>query len=184
MEINEVLMTYGLQSTCVALVVILIIGIIKVIFKKRLDELGSGKTKPIYESLSIILAYGLTASWIALAVYVFHLRDDVYSWDVCIQEGTVAYAVVKVLYPLYENYHVRDFLAMIGKAIVSIFTKKKASLETTSVKATVNETVKPVESKKKTKTSVVMLQSTKATVQSSAPEPRIVSKTSDIGQIK
>ena len=164
MEFENVIETYGAEASVIALVVIMLIGFVKMIFKKRLAELGASVTKPIYESMSIILAYGLTALWLVISAYQLHMRSTNFVWQDFMSAGSMSYVVVKVIYPLYENYHVRDFVIMIGKTLMSIGSKKNssasnvASAETSgklpeSVKEITTPTVKVnetlVESKKK-----------------------------------
>lgn len=141
MDFSNIVVTYGLEASCIALVTIILIGIIKLIFKKGLAEAGSAACKSIYESLSIVFAYGLSAAWLALAVNVFHLKTIDLDWKVFLEQGSIAYVVVKVMYPLYENYHVRDLLKLLGNAI---FKHKTTSTAVTIAAEPVNKLPEPV----------------------------------------
>ena len=182
MDFSNIVVTYGLEASCIAAVTIMLIGIIKLIFKKRLAELGSAACKSIYESLCIVFAYGLTAAWLALSVYVIHLKDMALTWQVCLETGSISYVVVKVMYPLYENYHVRDLLKMIGKAIF----QHKAKVVMPDVVETIPapEEPKPVEKKAMKKgEKPVMLEGSRATVKSPGHAPRITNKGNELGNI-
>jgi len=141
MDFSNIVLTYGLEASCIALVTIILIGIVKLIFKKGLKDAGSAACKSIYESLSIILAYGLSAAWLALAVNVFHIKTIELSWQVFLEQGSIAYVVVKVMYPLYENYHIRDLLKLLGNAI---FKHKTTSKAVSTAAEPVNKLPEPV----------------------------------------
>lgn len=189
MNITSVLSTYGLQPTCIAVAVILLIGVIKLVFKKKLEALGSAKTKSIYESLSIVFSFGFTAAWLAASVYLFHLQDVELDWEEYLITGSTTYIVVKVLYPLYENYHVRDFLSMVGKAILELFRKKKTTGSTETAPVAKVTEVLPVEpisvvDEDKVEDTPKALEVSKAAVKPSTPEAQVVNRMSDLGTIK
>ena len=102
----EAFMTeYGIQAAVIALISILVVGVVKLVFKKKLEALGAAKCKAIYQLTVTFVAYAATAIWICLG----GRQIDPVEW---LKEGTVAYAASQVMYPVYENYHLRDFVEM------------------------------------------------------------------------
>lgn len=126
MNIETLFTTYGAEVSILALATIIFVGIIKVVFKKQFDRLEKDNCKPIYESLCIVLAFGFAALWLAVRTPLFGIAGDDISWGAVAVEGSMVYACVKVIYPLYENFKLRDFVQLIGGTILSLFLKKDA----------------------------------------------------------
>ena len=102
----EAFMTeYGIQAAVVALISICVVGVVKIVFKKKLEALGAKKCKAVYQLTVTFVVYAATAIWICLSGYPI----DPAQW---LREGTVAYAASQVMYPVYENYQLRDFVKM------------------------------------------------------------------------
>ena len=105
MNFEAFMKEYGIQAAVIALISIVIVGIIKLVFKKKLEALGAAKCKTVYQLTVTFLVYALTALWIRLGGH----QVDPVEW---LREGTLAYAASQVMYPVYENYHLRDFVEM------------------------------------------------------------------------
>ena len=126
--LTRVIDSYGLWIVLIALVSIFLVGCIKVLFAKGFAKLGS-RAKPIYETLSITISLGLAALWIFVKGAWFGLPADPFTVELFIKEATLVYAAVKIIYPLYENYKLRDLVRLIGRLIKAMFVKKKKDAE-------------------------------------------------------
>ena len=105
MNFDVFMAEYGIQAAVIALISIIVVGIVKLVFKKKLEALGAAKCKTVYQLTVTVVVYAATALWIRLSGYPI----DPVEW---LKEGTVAYAASQVMYPVYENYHLRDFVEM------------------------------------------------------------------------
>ena len=137
MEIVEIITKYGLEVGLIALVSIFLVGLVKLIFTKPLKKIEKSNRKPLYEVLSMLFAYGLSAAWLAVRVAWFGLDLPAFSWELVLSTGSMVYVTVKVLYPLYENYKIRDFFQLIGRWVLSWF-KKKTPTKTATAQDTTN----------------------------------------------
>lgn len=120
---------YGLEVALIAFATIFLVGVFKLILNKPLEKIKKADRKPIYETFSIVFAFGLTAAWLAVRVSWFHMPLDPFSWKLVAEAGIGVYAAVKVMYPLYENYKLRDLLQIIGRWVLSWFSHKEASVK-------------------------------------------------------
>lgn len=120
---------YGLEVSLIAFATIFLVGVFKLILKRPLEKIEKTNRKPIYETLSIVFAFGLTAAWLAVRVAWFHMPVDPFSWKLVAEAGVGVYAAVKVMYPLYENYKLRDLLQIIGRWMLSWFSHKEGSVK-------------------------------------------------------
>ena len=123
-ELTEFITKYGLEVAIIGLVTILFVGIFKMVMKKPLSKIEKSNRKPIYEVMSMLFAYGFTALWLWVRVSLFKMNCDPITWQLWLQEGATVYVAVKVMYPIYENYKIRDLIQLLGRSIVNIFTKK------------------------------------------------------------
>ena len=125
MEFMNFVVKYGAEVALIAFASIFFVGLFKVLLNKPLSKIEKSNRKPLYETLSIVFAYGFTALWIWAKVALFNMPGDPFTWALLAEKGSLSYIAVKVMYPLYENYKLRDLVQLIGKGIVSIFKKKK-----------------------------------------------------------
>ena len=105
MNFEAFMIEYGIQAAVIALISIVVVGIVKLVFKKKLEQLGAAKCKAVYQLTLTFAVYAATAIWIRLGGHTIAPVE----W---LKEGTVAYAASQVMYPVYENYHLRDFVEM------------------------------------------------------------------------
>ena len=89
-----------------------------IVFKKKLEALGAAKCKAVYQLTLTFAVYAATAIWIRLGGHTIALVE----W---LKEGTVAYAASQVMYPVYENYHLRDFVEMGVELLKKKFISKE-----------------------------------------------------------
>lgn len=129
MEVTELFTKYGIETSIIALAVILLVGCFKVIFKKQIAKLDKSSCKTVYETMSIILSFGLMAAWIFARKAWFHIEGEDFSWKLLGIQGSCVWGAVKIVYPIYENYKLRDLVQVIGKAIVGLFVKKEKKPE-------------------------------------------------------
>ena len=135
--IKDLVGSYGLRVVIVALVSIFIVGCIKVLFARGFKRLGSG-AKPIYETLSIIVSVGLAGLWLIVKAPWFGLAPEPFTIESFIKQAALVYAAVKIMYPIYENYKLRDLVRLIGRLIKGIFGKEdKVAVDTTDEKKTI-----------------------------------------------
>lgn len=124
MELLDFILKYGAEVALIAFASIFLVGVIKLVFKKPLEKIEKANRKPIYEALSIVFAYALTTAWLAVRVAWFHMPVDPFSWALVAEKGSIVYIAVKVMYPLYENFKLRDFFQLIGRWVLTWFKKK------------------------------------------------------------
>lgn len=120
---------YGVEVSLIAFAAIFLVGVFKIILKRPLEKIEKVNRKPIYEALSIVFAFGLTAAWLAVRVAWFHMPVDPFSWKLVGEAGVGVYAAVKVMYPLYENFRLRDLLQIIGRWMLSWFSRKEIEVK-------------------------------------------------------
>lgn len=120
---------YGIEIAGLAFATIFMVGVIKLMFKKPLEKVDKNGRKAMYEVISMILVYGLTALWIYARVAWFHISDVAFDMDLVIKTAGTAYVVVKVMYPLYENLGLRQLLRILGNFVLSWFKKKENEVE-------------------------------------------------------
>jgi hypothetical protein len=120
---------YGVEVALIAFAAIFLVGVFKIILKRPLEKIEKANRKPIYEALSIVFAFGLTAAWLAVRVAWFHMPVDPFSWKLVGEASVGVYAAVKVMYPLYENFRLRDLLQIIGRWMLSWFSHKKIEVK-------------------------------------------------------
>nr|DAH56662.1 MAG TPA: hypothetical protein [Caudoviricetes sp.] len=120
---EELIIRYGAEVSLIAVSAIFLVGCFKLIFKKQFENVEKSSRKTVYETLSIIIAFGLTALW--LVIEAKYLGGAGFTWPMFGKVGASAYGATKVAYSLYENFKLRDLLHVIGKSVVSIFTTKK-----------------------------------------------------------
>ena len=120
---------YGVEVALIAFVAIFLVGVFKLILKRPLEKIEKVNRKPIYETLSIVFAFGLTAAWLAVRVAWFHMPVEPFSWKLVGEASVGVYTAVKVMYPLYENFRLRDLLQIIGRWMLSWFSHKKIEVK-------------------------------------------------------
>lgn len=118
MELLQFIGTYGLETTIIAFCVIIIIGMVKLFFRKLLEKVSAENKKVLYEVLSLALSVGITALWIAVRTPWFGIEAPAFSGEVLVQQAMLTIAVVHVMYPLYENLRLRDLFQMLLDLIV------------------------------------------------------------------
>lgn len=127
---NELVVKYGPEVCAICVAAIFLVGCMKLIFKKGFDKVEKTARKTVYESLSIVMAFGLTALWLFIKSKYF--GGEQLTWALFGAQGGVVYVAVKATYALYENFKLRDLLQVMGKGVLSIFTKKKKKEEVKS----------------------------------------------------
>ncbi len=107
---DGLVLAYGFEVVLVALLAIFMVGVIKVVFRKHLDKVEKAYRKTIYEITSMVLVVGFSA----LATLILGGGDI----NVYLTKGLATYGAMKVMYPIYENFHLRDIVQLIGKLII------------------------------------------------------------------
>lgn len=114
MDLSGFLVEYGFTLTVLALAIILLIGLFKIVAKKLLDKIEKENRKPIYELLTMILVILLTVLWIAIEPQI---SGGAMVWGEFLPRVLALYSVVKVMYPIYENFKLRDLVHLLGDTI-------------------------------------------------------------------
>lgn len=110
MELTGLVIRYGIEITVIGILAIMCVGAVKMIFKKQLANIGKPNSKVIYETASIVFAFILTCLWL--------LITKEFDWKGLLEKGALVYVAVNVMYPLYENYRLRDlFKLLVGLVI-------------------------------------------------------------------
>lgn len=100
---------YGIEIVVIALVAIMMVGLLKSLLRKQLEKIEKANRKPIYEITSMIIVVVLTVVWV--------LISGGRTIELYIAKILASYGAMKVMYPLYENFKVRDLVQLIGKLI-------------------------------------------------------------------
>lgn len=125
-QLHNFMMVYGLEIILIALATVIMVGVVKIIFKKKLATVNKTGRKTIYEVLSVLFALIATAGWLLLKQYVFNLTTTPMTLESTLKVAATVSIVVKVMYPIYENYGLR---ALMRAVISAIFDKKKKDEE-------------------------------------------------------
>ena len=67
MELGTLVLEYGVESVLIALITIMLVGVVKITFKKQLDKVAKENRKVIYEVASIVIVVLLTVAWVAIS---------------------------------------------------------------------------------------------------------------------
>lgn len=109
MELGKLLIEYGLEAVLISLIAIALVGVVKIVFKSKLEGMNKSNRKIIYEVVSTIAVFGLVAVWMLISKADFKEYTAV---------AGATYVTMKVMYPLYENYRLRDLVQLIGKILL------------------------------------------------------------------
>jgi hypothetical protein len=109
MELGTLVLEYGVESVLIALITILLVGVVKIAFKNQLDKVAKENRKVIYEVASIVIVVLLTVGWVAIS--------GGGAFELYMTKILASYGGMKVMYPLYENFKIRDLFQLIVKII-------------------------------------------------------------------
>lgn len=119
----EFIQMYGWVIALLAMLVIFLIGLLKFAFKSKIEKVEKEKLKPVYEITSGVLVFIVVAIWLVFKFYL--LRTDEPDWSKYLELVAGTYAAVKVMYPIYENYRLRDLVKLILDMIFKKHDKEK-----------------------------------------------------------
>lgn len=102
---DVLVLEYGLEVVIIALVSIMIVGLFKALLRKQLEKIEKSNRKPIYEIASMIVVVALTVVWI--------LIEGGGSIELYATKILASYGAMKVMYPLYENFKIRDLVHLL-----------------------------------------------------------------------
>ena len=119
----EFIQMYGWAVALLAMLVIFLIGLLKVAFKSKIEKVEKGKLKPVYEIASAVLVFIVVAIWLVFKFYL--MKTDEQDWSKYLELVAGTYAAVKVMYPIYENYKIRDLVKLLLEMIFEKNTKEK-----------------------------------------------------------
>lgn len=100
---------YGIEIVVLALVAIAAVGALKSLLHKQLEKIEKPNRKPIYEIASMVVVALLTAGWVFT-----HGGGTI---ELYMAKILASYGAMKVIYPLYENFKVRDLVQLIFKLL-------------------------------------------------------------------
>lgn len=121
MDLGYLVLEFGLEVVLIALITIVLVGLGKVAFKKQLDKVEKTNRKVIYEVASIIIVVLLTVAWV--------LITGGGAFELYMTKILASYGGMKVMYPLYENFKLRDLLQLIGRLIKEKYIAGKTAKE-------------------------------------------------------
>ncbi len=122
MNLEGFVVEYGLELTILAFIIIMLIGVLKIAGKKLLDKVTKENRKPIYEATTIVLVILLVVLWIVMESSIY---GGAMLWKEFLARALALYSLVKVMYPIYENFKLRDLVQLLGKMIISKAEEKK-----------------------------------------------------------
>lgn len=96
---------YGIEIVVLALVAIAVVGALKSLFHEQLEKIEKANRKPIYEITSMIVVVVLAVGWI--------LISGGGTVELYMSKILASYGAMKVMYPLYENFKIRDLVQLI-----------------------------------------------------------------------
>lgn len=111
----EFIQMYGWAVALLAMLVIFLIGLMKVAFKSKIEKVEKEKLKPVYEIASAVLVFIVVAIWLVFKFYL--MKTDEPDWSKYLELVAGTYAAVKVMYPIYENYKIRDLVKLLLEMI-------------------------------------------------------------------
>ena len=117
MELGTLVLEYGVEVVLISLITIMLVGVVKIAFKKQLDKVAKENRKVIYEIVSIIIVVLLTVGWVVI--------KGGGAFELYMTKILASYGGMKVMYPLYENFKIRDLVQLIGKLIKEKFITTK-----------------------------------------------------------
>lgn len=100
---------YGIEIILLALASIMLVGVMKLLFKKQLEKIEKANRKPVYEITSMIIVVVLAVVWILISGGG---TIELYTAKIL-----ASYGAMKVMYPLYENFKIRDLVQLIFKLL-------------------------------------------------------------------
>ncbi len=100
---------YGVEIVVIALVAIMIVGLFKSLLHNQLEKIEKANRKPIYEITSMIVVVILAIVWILIGGGG---TIELYAAKIL-----ASYGAMKVMYPLYENFKIRDLVQLIFKLL-------------------------------------------------------------------
>lgn len=106
-----------------AMLVIFLIGVLKFAFKSKIEKVEKEKLKPVYEITSGVLVFIVVALWLVFKFYL--LKTDEPDWSKYLELVAGTYAAVKVMYPIYENYKIRDLVRLLLEMIFKKHDEEK-----------------------------------------------------------
>lgn len=106
---EALVLEYGIEIVVLALVSIAVVGALKSLFRKQLEKIEKSNRKPIYEIASMIVVALLTVVWI--------LVSGGGTVELYMSKILASYGAMKVMYPLYENFKIRDLVQLIFKLL-------------------------------------------------------------------
>ena len=115
---------YGLEIFTLAFATIFLVGVVKLIFKKKFETMNPQGKKALYEALSLTFTLLLTSGWLAIKVYALHWQAAPLTLETALKVASTVGIAVRVMYPVYENFGVRKLLQLIGAAIFKKAAKK------------------------------------------------------------
>lgn len=106
---EALVLEYGIEIVLLALVSIAVVGALKSLLHKQLEKIEKANRKPIYEIASMIVVALLTVVWL--------LISGGGSIELYMTKILASYGAMKVMYPLYENFKIRDLVQLIFKLL-------------------------------------------------------------------
>lgn len=115
---------YGLEIFALAFATIFLVGVVKLIFKKKFETINAQGKKVLYEILSLTFTLLLTSVWLAIKIYALHWQVAPLTIEATLKVASTVGIAVRVMYPVYENFGIRKLLQLIGAAIFKKAAKK------------------------------------------------------------
>lgn len=119
----EFIELYGWAIAILAMLVIFLIGLLKFAFKDKIEKVEKEKLKPVYEITSGVLVFIVVALYLVFKFYL--LKTDEPDWSKYLELAAGTYAAVKVMYPIYENYKIRDLVRLLLEMIFKKHSEEK-----------------------------------------------------------
>ena len=119
-NLHEFITTYGIEIVIMAVVTIMLVGTMKLAFKKKLEQVNPTGRKALYEILSVTFTLLTTTIWLTIKTYALHWAATM-DLESTLKIAATVNIAVKVMYPIYENYGLRKLL----QVVLSAISKKK-----------------------------------------------------------
>lgn len=121
MNLEGFVVEYGLELTILAFIIIMLIGVLKIAGKKLLEKVTKENRKPMYEATTIVLVILLVVLWIVVEPSIY---GGAMLWNEFLARALALYSLVKVMYPIYENFKLRDLVRLLGKMFIDKMEEK------------------------------------------------------------
>lgn len=118
MGLEQLILHYGIEVMFIAIIAIILIGVVKILFKRKLENTAKQKKKVLYQMLGIVFTVLLVSLFNTIPI----AWGIAFDFKIYTAKLITSYAAMKVIYPIYENYGLRELF----KELIELFRIKES----------------------------------------------------------